>query len=170
MPFRRRRSQRLRPRNVTQSFKKVLNQAPQSRSAAVQTDITMVTGTDSVAAGQTGVTDSQVPTGSIIEKLSIQIGVTNLVSISSFVWLTIQHLRSGQSVVDAQAVGGNPQRNQVHLQLQRTVGQNQNRDFSINFKIPKKYQRVREGDKWIVSLKGDTVRTDAYMTIYKFFR
>ncbi len=166
----RRRFKRSRTRNVTQSFKKVLNQAPQSRAAAAIVSIPMAVGGDSVAAGQTGPTDSAVPTGSIIEKFDIQVSVVNLVAIASFVWLTIQHLRAGQTVVDPQAVGGDPQRNQVHLQLQRSVGKDQNRDFSIPFNIPKKFQRVRDGDQWIVTLKGDTIRTDAYQIIYKFLR
>ncbi len=168
--YSRRRSSPRVVRNPVQSYKKVLNFAPASRAAAASVTVTMATGTDSVAAGQTGPTDSAVPTGSMITSIDIQASFANLVGIASFLFLTVQHLRSGQGNIDPQAIGGDPQRNQVHLQLQRSLGMNQNRDFHIRFKIPKKYQRVREGDLWRLVTKGDTIRTDAYQIIYKFYR
>ncbi len=130
----------------------------------------MSAGVDSVAAGQTSVTDGGVPTGSVILGFDIQISMQNLVNIAAFVWVTVQRLDSGQAAVDAQAVGGDPQRNQVHLQLQRSLGQNQNRDFVVPFKVPKRFQRVKEGSVWVVTVKCDAIRTEAVQIIYKFLR
>lgn len=170
MPYRRRRRSPIRGGSVIQSYKKVLDFAPTSRASAADVSVNMVVGVDSLAAGQLTPTDAQVPTGSRITEIVIQASFANLVTIASFVWLTIQHLRAGQAAVSPRTVGGNAQRNQVHLQLMRTLGQNQNRDFQIRFKIPKRFQRVREGDKWVLQTTGDTVRTDAYEIIYKFYR
>ncbi len=172
MPMRRRKFRKPRGslRTVTQTYKKVLNFAPASVAAAVQTSFIMSAGVDSIAAGQTGVTDPNVPTGSVITGFDIQISLSNLVTISSFVFVTIQRIESGQATVDAQAVGGNPQRNQVHLQLQRSLGKDQNRDFVIPFKVPRKFQRVKEGSLWVVTVKCDTIRTEATQIIYKFLR
>lgn len=171
MPMRRRRRfARSRPRTVIQTFKKVLNHAPASVAAAVQTPYTMSAGVDSVAAGQTGPTDSGVPTGSVITGFDIQISMQNLINVSAYVWVTVQRLDSGQAAVDGQAVGGNPQRNQVHLQLQRSLGTNQNRDFVIPFKVPKKFQRVKEGSVWLVTVKCDQIRSETVQIIYKFMR
>lgn len=152
---------------VTQSYKHIRNIAPASIAAGTQTAHLMAQGVDNYVGP--GANNNQVPTGAIVTGFDIQVGFANLVSIASFVWVTVQHLRSGQTAIDNQGVGGNAQRNQVHLQLQRTLGQNQNRDFHLNFKIPKKYQRVREGDEWRICLKSDTIRTEAVQIIYKHY-
>lgn len=168
--YRRRRRRVSRPRSVTQTFKKVLNHAPLSVAAGTQTTYNLSTGQDSVAAGQTSATDQNVPTGSVITSFDIQVSLSNLVSIASFVWITVQRLDNGQTAVDGQAVGGDPQRNQVHLQIQRSLGKDQNRDIVIPFAVPKKFQRVKEGSSWIVTVKCDTIRTQAVQAIYKFLR
>ncbi len=164
--YRRRRSRA--PRPVTQSYKQIINKAPASVAAGTQSNVLMSQGLDDYAGP--GASFALVPTGARIEKFDIQISMANLVTIASFVWITVQHLRSGQTAIDNQAVGGNPQRNQVHLQIQRSLGQFQNRDIVIPFRIPAKYQRVREGDEWRVSIKCDTIRTEAIQVIYKFLR
>lgn len=156
------------PRQVVQSYKQVRNVAPASIAAGTQTVITIASGVDNYTGP--GGSNNLVPTGCVIKSFDIQIGFQNLVNVASFVWVTIQHIRSGQSAIDAQAVGGDPQRNQVHLQLQRTLGMNQNRDFHIRFKVPKKFQRVNEGTSWMVTLKSDTIRTEALQSIFKFYR
>lgn len=159
-----------RPRNVIQSFKKVLNTAPTSRAASTNIVYDLVSGVDSVAAGQTGVIDDQVPTGSVIKEIIIQYSVINLVSVAMFNNISIQHLRSGQTSISPIVVGGNPQRNQVHLQKMKSVGQDQQRDYEIRFKIPRKYQRVREGDKWVLTSLCNQIFTDNLQVIYKFYR
>lgn len=167
----RRRSRRaVMPRSVVQSYKKVINLAPTSRVAASNSHNVMSTGVDSVAAGQTSAIDNQVPTGSVIKYFEIQHSFMNLVSIASFMHIAIQLTRSGQTPQVANAIGGNPQRNQVFHQSMMSVGANQNGNRVYRFKVPAKYQRVREGDKWNFSVTCDTIWTDASQIIYKFYR
>ncbi len=172
MVFRRRRG-RMRARslgNVVQSYKKVLNFAPTSRAAAATIVQVLVQGVDSTAAGQTGPTDPFVPVGSIVKYIEIQFSWTNLVLVSLFTHFAIQHLRSGQAAVSPLLVGGDPQRNQVHLQLMKSLGQTQNGNLTIKFRIPPKYQRVRDGDKWDLVFNGNAVYVQATQVIYKFYR
>ncbi len=155
---------------VIQSFKKVLNGAPASRAAS--TDITrfLSTGTDSVAAGQTSVGDALVPTGSIIKFIEIQWSASNLAAVACFVHVCIQQTHAGQSPVSPLTVGGSPQRNQVFFQAMYLIGKDQNSNHVFRFKVPKKFQRVREGDNWQFVTNGDTVYADATQVIYKFYR
>lgn len=157
-------------RPVIQSFKKVLFVAPASRAAATSLNQVLTEGEDSIAAGQTGATDAGVPTGSMIKYIEIQYAVTNLVAIASHMTLSIQRTHSGQAPIVSNAIGGSPQRNQVHLMKMYNIGQNQNSNHTIRFKVPAKYQRVREGDKWQINRVCDTVFTDAILVIYKFYR
>lgn len=168
--MRRRRYTRRSTGQVIQSFKKVINDAPASRASATVIPFIVVQGVDSVAAGQTTATDVQVPTGSVIKAIEFQYTVANLVSIASNHWISIQHLRSGQTRIAPNAVGGNPQRNQVHFQKLFNVGKDQNSNHTIKFLIPKKYQRVREGDSWEFVAYGDTIHTSGIQVIYKFYR
>ncbi len=172
MAYGRRRTRRsTRPMAVVQSYKKVLNFAPTSRAASTQVNYELVKGTDSVAAGQTGPTDAAVPTGSIIKSIEIQYTDQNLVNIASFLHVCIQRRLSGQAAsVGCNVVGGSPQRNQVHWQSLRTIGQNQNVVIVKRFKIPAKYQRVREGAIWEFSNLASTIHTNACQVIYKFYR
>lgn len=157
------------PRNPVQSYKNVGNVAPASIAAATQVNNIMTFGVDNYTGPGAG-QNYQVPTGAIVPVIDVQVGLQNLVNVASFAWITIQHTRSGQSPIDNQAVGGNAQRNQVHLQLQKCVGQNQNVNVHLRFKVPKKFQRVREGDVWYISVKSDTISTQAVQFIYKFYR
>ncbi len=170
MPYRRRRMARSRAPVVIQSYKKVLNFAAASRAAGVQIVHTLAIGTDSVAAGQTGPTDAVVPTGCVLKFIEIQYSVQNLVLISSFTHIGIEMLESGQTAVDPRVVGGNPQRNQVFYQVVKSIGQNQNRDITLRFKIPKRFQRMREGRSWVFVYNPSTVVTDVTQVIYKFYR
>ncbi len=168
MPFHRRRS---RPRMgpVVQSYKKVLNFAPASHSAG-GFNFTLVTGVDSISGGQGTPTDALVPTGSIVKFIEIQYAVQNLTALANFMFVSVQSLNSGQTVIAPNVVGGNPQRNQVHYQMVRGTGPNQNSNYVIRFKIPKKYQRVREGSSWNFRVESTTTFSDVVQVIYKFYR
>ncbi len=83
------------PRTVIQSFKKVINYAPAGRTASAKLDFEMATGQDSVAAGQTGSTDVNVPTGSVITSIDIQYCISNLVGVSGFQHISIQRVLPG---------------------------------------------------------------------------
>jgi len=170
MVFRRRTRRMSRMAPVIQSYKKVLNFAPASRLAATDIPFLIAVGADSIAAGQTGVTDNIVPTGCIIKFVEIQFSVENLLSTACFQHICIQHLRATQSAISPLVVGGNPQRNQVHYQLMFSIGEQQNSNHVWRFKIPKKYQRVREGDAWTLTTNASGVTTSACQMIYKFYR
>ncbi len=170
MPFRRRMSRRSGIRPVIQLFKKVLNIAPASRAGGATIVHPLSLGVDSVAAGQTGPTDTGVPTGSIIKYIEIHYMCTNLVAISHFQSVTIQRIHAGQSVIAPLAVGGDDQRNQVHHQIMFSVGKEQNSIHVFRFKVPGKFQRVRAGDSWQMVVSGSAAYADAVLVIYKFYR
>ncbi len=157
------------PRPVIKTYKKVLNDAAASRAAGTTIELDLVVGIDSVAMGQTGVIDATVPTGAIVKFIEIQYAATNLVDTSDFIHIAIQKLHSGQTKVSPATVGGNPQRNQVFYQKLMSVGQGQSAYWTIKFKIPKKFQRIREGDKWVWTRIFSAVTTDITQVIYKVY-
>ncbi len=159
------------PRTVIQTYKKVINEAPTSRAAGASINHVLSNGVDSLAQGQTGPSDALVATGSVITNFNINYCTMNLADTVCFLHFSVQQLRSGQAnTINPNVVGGNPQRNQVFFQALRSVGPNQNMNIAINFKIPKKYQRVREGDFWFVTILGTAIHTDTIQTIYKTLR
>ncbi len=173
MPFHFSRGSRRRssmPRPVIQTFKKVINHAPASRTVTTVHNFLASTGVDSIAAGQTGVTDVNVPTGSRIDFIEFQFNFSNLVSQAAYFWVSIQRAHTGQPFISSRVVGGNPQRNQVHRQMQYIVGQDQNSNHVWKFKVPKKFGRVREGDSWGLTIESDIVHNSACQIIYKFLR
>ncbi len=171
MPYGRRRTRRRSSaRAVIQSFKKVINTGPSSRPATTKVDFDLADGVDSVAAGQTSAVDVDVPTGSVIRGFEIQYCAQNLVNIAAFLHVSIQHLRSGQTSIDPRVIGGDPQRNQVFWQRVYCIGQNQNVNIVRKFKVPSKFGRVRDGDKWVFTVISSQVYTDTYQAIYKFYR
>ncbi len=157
------------PRNIVQSYKKIINTLSGGLGAGVE-NILVATGTDSVAAGQTSATDVAVPTGSIIKYFEIQYACSNLVSTPCYVNCTIQYLLDGQTVIDPFAVGGSPQRNQVlHMDL-FAVGADQNSTHKFKFKVPAKFQRLREGMIWLLVVKNTASINRNCQIIYKFYR
>lgn len=156
--------------SVIQSYKKVINHAPASITAGTSTNYATSLGTDSVAAGQTSAIDTAVPTGAVIKAIEFQYAIQNLVNVAAFAWLVIQRTDNGQTRIAPDVVGGNPQRNQVLHQELFSVGQNQNVNRKILLKIPSKFQRVKEGSQWTMSVKCDQVHTAAAQIIYKFYR
>jgi len=150
------------------TYKKVLNFAPSGRASSVKVDFLMVDGKDSISPGQTAVTDANVPTGSVIDYIDIYYCVSNLGATALFQTVSIQNLISGQSdTIDPRVVGGNSQRNQVHHQEIRGIGQNQNATFHFRFKIPKNLRRVREESKWLLTVIGNNAWNDVCQVIYK---
>ncbi len=165
-----RRRGRSMPRAIVQSYKKVLNFAPASRGTAKQ-DFQIVLGVDSLAAGQTGPTDSAVPTGAVITSILFQSVFANLAAVSDIINWSVQRLVSGQAAtVTPNVVGGDDQRNQVmHLDL-LSAGDGQNLRHTFLFKVPKGMQRVREGDQWFVTYISTANTTHSMQVIYKFYR
>ncbi len=157
-------------RPVISSFKYVVNNAPASLAASVANTRNIATGTDTVAAGQTAPTGTSVPTGSIIKFLELHYTVSNLVSVTMNVHVGLQYTLSGQSIVLPNVVGGSAQRNQVVHQALFMVGKEQNSTHIIRFKVPKQFQRIREGMTWKLVILADQVSSQTSQFIYKFYR
>ncbi len=167
MPRFRRRSSGIRP--VIQSFKKVINYAPVSQASGNRPlDITL--GVDSLAAGQTGPTDVVCPTGSIVKYFEIQLALGQIVAGSTQVHIAIMQIHSSQTIPGANVIGGSNQRNQVFLQHLYQLGENQTFNRTFKFKVPKSYQRIREGDHWVLQITTDGTLTQTVQIIYKFYR
>ncbi len=165
-----RRSGRGGMRPVIQSYKKVINHAPASHTAATNISFNLTTGVDSVAAGQTSPTDVNVPTGALVKYIEIQFAAGNSTATPLFLHTAIEQLLSGQALVPPNAVGGNPLRNQVFHQTLYQIGERESFNRVFKFKIPPKFQRVREGTSWRLIVTGDVVWNSAVQAIYKFYR
>ncbi len=156
-------------RPVIQSYKKVIFFVNASFGPGFQNEEFAV-GVDSVAAGQTSATDTNVPTGSIIKYFEVMFAASNVVSTPCFVNCTLQYTLSPQTAIDPNAVGGDPQRNQVlHMDL-FSIGQSQNSTHKFKFKIPKQFQRLREGMRWKLTWRNSATVNRECLIIYKFYR
>ncbi len=154
---------------VIQSYKKVINVAPASYTAGAN-NIFAITGVDAVAAGQTSATDVNVPTGAIVKYIEFQQTIINLSPSAAFIHVAIQYRENAQASVNANVVGGNPQRNQVLHQTLFGIGEDQNNARVYRFKVPKKFQRIREGRSWILAWQTSETVSMAAQVIYKFYR
>ncbi len=154
------------PRPQIHTYKKVLNFLEASVAAGFQGEL-MVSGVDSVALGQTTNIDGKVPTGSRVKYIEAQLVISNLVSVHCYINVCLQYTVTGQSVIDPQAVGGNQQRNQVLHQELYSVGADQNSTHKFKFKIPPRFQRLREGMKWELVWSNNQTVNRAVQVIYK---
>ncbi len=157
-------------RPVIQSQKMQVLKAEAANIAATKINTAFATGTDCVAAGQTSNVDTKVPTGAHIQYVEIQYTAGNLVAISSNVTWCIQLIHTGQSTVDPLIWGGNAQRNQIFKCGLMSLGKEQSNNRTIKFKIPKQFQRVREGDQWSFTRNGTALFTDMIIFVYKYYR
>ncbi len=153
-------------RPLRKTYKKVLNFAEASFAAGLRGEV-FVSGADSVAIGQTSGTDATVPTGARVTFLEVQFPVTNAVDQTAYINCSIQYVLSSQSVVDPDGVGGNPRRNQVLHQELFSVGFNQNSTHKFKFRIPKIFQRVREGMTWQLVWSNSNTVNRRIQVIYK---
>ncbi len=168
MPRFRRSMRRSAPRSIIKTYKKVLNFAPASHGAGVKVNFDFAIGIDSISNNQGSPTDSNTPTGSIIDYVEIQYGVVNLAAAACFIHISLQSRRAGQTATIApNVVGGNAQRNQVYHQEMRSIGQNQNATFVLKWKVPRLIQRIREGDVLSFVILGTTAITDSCQMIFK---
>ncbi len=148
------------------TYKKVLDFAPVANGAGKINHL-LVSGADSLALGQTGVTDGIVPTGSKVKGILVNFMASNIVGGSVFQYISMQMLLPSQGTVDPRTVGGSSQRNQVFFQDAYSIGINQNANRKFYFKIPPKYQRMREGMQWYLVSNGTNTVTNAMQVIYK---
>ncbi len=155
-------------RPVVQSFKQVQWHAPVTLAAATKTDFQISAGLDNYA-GPTA-SNLEVPTGALIKAIIIQASAVNVAAGASFIHFTLQNVLSGQSTLDPVSVGGNPNRNEVHKHLLRASGENQNINVDFVYKVPAKFQRVKEGAKWHIVMHATQPAVFAMNVIYKFYR
>ncbi len=148
----------------------VVNEAPASLAANTNRVMEIATGVDSKAAGQTTTIDTDVPTGSVLKYIDIRFSISNLVLVAMFCHLLVWQKRTGQGSINPNAVGGNPLRNQVFHQDMFMVGQNQNTNRTIRFKIPKQFQRVRDGSEWQLVVRAHQTNNNAAQFVYKYYR
>ncbi len=157
------------PRPVIQSFKKVIFFIDASFGAGFTNDV-IATGADSIAAGQTSSTDTVVSTGSILKYFEIQFACINPADAVIFVNCTIQYRLANQAFIDPNLMGGSNQRNQcLHMDL-FSVGHDQNSTHKFKFKIPKQFQRMREGMVWSLTWRTNGIVNRQAQMIYKFYR
>ncbi len=154
--------------NPIQSYKQQTVDGPASRAAATTITHQFVKGVDNYT-GPSALNE-EVPTGATVTSFIILLAFTNLVNISALLHLNVQLLYSGQSNVSPGAVGGNPQRNQVFFTMMKFLGESQNHNFQVLVKVPKKFQRVAEGDLWRITYQVDAVFASATQVLYKFYR
>lgn len=155
--------------NVVQSYKKILYIVNASFSAGFQNE-EIALGVDSVAAGQTSATDVQCPTGCIIKYIEVQFAAHNIVAGPCYLNCTLQYRLQSQAGIDPRLMGGNAQRNQCLHMDNFSVGQHQNSTHKFKFKIPKKFQRLREGMKWTLVWSNTATVNREIQIIYKFYR
>ncbi len=169
MPFHtRRRRNYSRNLQVIQSYKQISVDGPASRAAATTINHQLLTGVDNYTGPSAA--NSEVPTGAKVMSILIMACFTNLVSVSALLHLNVQLLRTGTPGVTPGAIGGVNTRNTVIFTHMVFLGQDQNSNFVWRLKIPKIYQRIREGDLWQIRYRADTVFASATQTIYKFYR
>ncbi len=157
------------PKVAVNSFKKVLNFKSASFTAGFTNEQFLI-GVDGSAQTQTTNVDGNITTGSIFKYAEIQFCISNVVSTAVYINCTIQYRLSGQSFIDPDLVGGNPQRNQILHQELFVVGANQNSTHKFKFKVPKRFQRVREGMAWSVVWRTNATVNRETQIIYKVYR
>ncbi len=156
-------------RPVIQSYKKVIFYAEASQASGFDS-LVIVKGVDGKAAEQTSATDTDIPTGSILKYFEVQFAISNLVSTPCYVNCTIQYKLSGQTFEDPVLVGGGKQRNQVLHMDMYGIGKDQNSNHKFKVKIPKQFQRIRDGVQWAVVFRTNATINRQMQVIYKFYR
>ncbi len=158
------------PRGMTRSVKYQVTQAGSTESAGLNA-ITFASGKDEETLGQTGVNDKDVPTGSRIVQVEIWMPKVNLgAATANFVTWSIQRTQTGQSVVDPILQAGNALRRNVMLTGKLGLGAGQNNNLHVKYKIPKKYQRIGDGDVWNIVNNNTLEVSTEYMFIYKVWQ
>ncbi len=150
------------------TYKKVLNFGIASTSALVGSVV--IKGVDSLALGQTGVADGDVPTGSKVSGVRVQAGFGNQsTTVAMHVGVNFQYVLGGQAnFVDPLVQGGNNQRNQIIKSWMFVLAPQEHKNIDVFIKIPKKFQRIREDTQWgLVHSSAGVSRTYAVQCIYK---
>jgi len=157
------------PRGSTRSAKYIVEVAEASEAVGLQAQ-TMAQGVDLLALGQTGTFANSVPVGSKIALFDIRMPKINLASTANFVHWSIQRTVSGQSLVNPSTAGGSPLRKNILLSGIVGLGEGQNNQLHIRYKVPKKFQRIGDGDVWSVVMNNGQITSTVYEFVYKVFQ
>ncbi len=158
------------PRAVIQSQKMWILKASASNTGGTQALEQITIGTDDFAGGQTSSVDKRVPTGAVIKEIHVFASFVNLSAVANFLNWGIQILRTNQTASQILAWGGDAKRNQILLVGQRSLGESQSVNVNIVFKIPRMFQRVREGDTWNFIRIGSATWSDQLCFLLKYYR
>ncbi len=153
--------------NPIQSYKQITIDGPASRAAATDIVHVIAQGVDNYTGPSAA--NNEIPTGAKVMSILVMASFTNLVAVSSLLHFNVQCRRGAARIVPG-AVGGSSQRNTVIFTAMKFLGQNQNSNYMWLLKIPRIYQRIREGDTWDLIYRTDTVFASATQVIYKFYR
>ncbi len=156
------------PKGSTRSVKYVLDEV-QGTSTTGTVSFELAKGVDDETLGQTNGQDTSVPTGVKIKQFNIMSCWGSITGVSTFLHWSIQRLSSSQNAIDPTAVGGNALRTNVMMQGMSCIGDRQNATVDIKYKVPKKFWRIRDGDRWMFTTKSSTNVDTVKQCIYKVF-
>ncbi len=151
-----------------QSYKQITVDGPASRAAATNISHTVLVGVDNYTGPSAA--NNEVPTGAKVMSVLVMACFTNLVTISALLHLNFQCVRAGIVGITPGVIGGQTNRNTVIFTAMKFLGKDQNSNYMWLIKIPRIYQRVREGDAWNITYRNDAVFASATQAIYKFYR
>ncbi len=158
------------PRGMSRSAKYTVEQAGSSEAAGIQA-ITMAKGTDAQTLGQSGPTAFNVPVGSKITLFDIRMPKVNLgAGTANFIHWSIQRTLTGQSVLNPISSGGSPLRKNIMLSGVLGLGAGQNNSLHIRYKVPKRFQRMGDGDVWQIVNNNGLACSTIYEFVYKVFQ
>ncbi len=158
------------PRGSTRSAKYIVQIAGASESPGL-TAAVMIVGKDNTTLGQASVTDTDVPVGSKVTVIDIFMPKVNLgAATANFIHWTLQRTQTGQAVINPISAGGNPLRTNILLSGVMGLGAGQNNSLHIRYKVPKRFQRIRDGDVWNLVNNNGLAVSAIYQFIYKVFQ
>ncbi len=153
------------PRSTVRTSKYIVVQASASEPAGIFS-VSMAVGTDNATLGQTTVLDTAIPTGAKIASFEIFMPKINLAATANFLTWTVQRTLSGQALVTPNTAGGNPRRKNILLTGVIGLGDRQNNNAHVKFRVPPKFQRIGDGDVWSITTDNLTAVSTFYYIIY----
>ncbi len=158
------------PQGSTRSVKYIV-EIGGATEATGTTVATLAQGVDNTTLGQTGVTDTLIPVGSKITLFDIRMPKVNKAAgTANFVHWSLQRTVSGQGVINPASAGGNPLRKNIMLSGVLGLGPGQNNSGHIRYRVPKRFQRIGDGDAWTLVNNNLLVVDTAYEFVYKVFQ
>lgn len=110
-----------------------------------------------------------MPTGSIIKYIELHHAVANATAGSAIVLTNFGYTLNNGALVIPASVGGDTQRNQIIHMSKFAVSADGAVTRVYRFKIPKQFQRLREGMRWTFGWNNSATLTSSILCIYKFY-